>query len=136
MLIAGVSTRALAVSAARAGYRVTAVDAFGDADLRAVAEVLPLAPTVARGATPAAAAARAARAVTADAVAYTSNFENYPEAVATLARGRRLLGNPPAVLAQVRNPIVLMRALRHAGFAVPATRASAPPAPSSRSAGC
>ena len=42
VLIAGVSTRALAVSAARAGYRVTAVDAFGDLDLRAVAEVLPL----------------------------------------------------------------------------------------------
>ena len=44
VLIAGVSTRALAVSAARAGYRVTAVDAFGDADLREVAEVLPLRP--------------------------------------------------------------------------------------------
>jgi predicted ATP-grasp superfamily ATP-dependent carboligase len=66
--------------------------------------------------------------VAADAVAYTSNFENYPEAVSALARGRRLLGNPPAVLTRVRNPIVLMRVLHHRGFAVPATRASAPPA--------
>ena len=127
VLIAGVSTRALAVSAARAGCRVTAVDAFGDADLREVAEVLPVCPDGAGRFTPTAAAA-AARAVTADAVAYTSNFENYPEAVSTLVRGRLLLGNPPAVLSQVRNPITLTRVLRQRGFAVPATRASAPPA--------
>ncbi len=124
VLIAGVSTRALAVSAARAGYRVTAVDAFGDADLREVAEVLPVGSV---GYTPSA-AATAARAVAADSVAYTSNFENYPEAVSELARGRLLLGNPPAVLTRVRNPIVLMRVLRQRGFAVPLTRASAPPA--------
>jgi uncharacterized protein len=127
VLIAGVSTRALAVSAARAGYRVTAVDAFGDADLREVAEVLPVRPDGPPRYTPAAAAA-AARAVAADAVAYTSNFENYPEAVSALARGQLLLGNPPAVLTRVRNPIVLMRVLRQRGFVVPATRASAPPA--------
>lgn len=127
VLIAGVSTRALAVSAARAGYRVTAVDAFGDADLREVAEVLPLCPGGATRYTPAAAAA-AGRAVTADAVAYTSNFENFPEAVSALARGRLLLGNPAAVLTQVRNPLILARALRQRGFPVPATRASAPPA--------
>jgi hypothetical protein len=126
VLIAGVSTRALTVSAVRAGYRVTAVDAFGDADLREVAEVLPVCDGAARY-TPAAAAA-ACRAVMADAVAYTSNFENFPEAVSALARGRRLLGNPAAVLTQVRNPIILARVLRQRGFAVPATRASAPPA--------
>jgi predicted ATP-grasp superfamily ATP-dependent carboligase len=126
VLIAGVSTRALAVSAAHAGYRVTAVDAFGDADLRAVAEVLPVPRSGGARYTPAAAAA-AARAVAADAVAYTSNFENYPEAVSALARGRRLLGNAPATLTRVRNPIVLMRVLRQRGFAVPTTRASAPP---------
>jgi predicted ATP-grasp superfamily ATP-dependent carboligase len=127
VLIAGVSTRALAVSAAHAGYRVTAVDAFGDADLREIAEVLPVRPDGATRYTPAAAVA-AGRAVTADAVAYTSNFENFPEAVSALARGRRLLGNPAAVLTQVRNPIILARVLRQRGFAVPETRASAPPA--------
>jgi hypothetical protein len=126
VLIAGVSTRALAASAARAGYRVTAVDAFGDADLRAVAEVLPLRQEGRTRFGPAAAAA-AARSVEADLVAYTSNFENYPEAVAALSRGRHLLGNPAAVLRAVRNPIELMRALHSRGFAVPATRASVPP---------
>ena len=44
ILLAGVSTRALAESAVRAGYRVVAVDAFGDADLRAVAEVVAAQP--------------------------------------------------------------------------------------------
>ena len=128
VLIAGVSTRALAVSAARAGYRVTAVDAFGDADLR---ERSRGAPVCADGAGALYAggrgAPRAAR-VTADAVAYTSNFENHPEAVAALARGRLLLGNPPAVLAQVRNPFA-----PHARAA--ATRLRRPGDPRERAAG-
>lgn len=128
VLIAGVSTRALAASADRAGYRVTAVDAFGDADLRAVAEVVALRREDGVPYGPEAAVA-AARAIAAGAVAYTASFENYPRAVAALARGRRLLGNPAPVLARVRHPLTLMRALRERGFAVPATRASAPPPP-------
>jgi predicted ATP-grasp superfamily ATP-dependent carboligase len=120
VLLAGVSTRALAESAARAGYRVTAVDPFGDADLRAVAEVVPVRPYRAE------AAAEVARLVPARWVAYTSNFENHPGAVAELARGRQLLGNPPHVLEGVRNPLQLARTLAGNGFAVPRTRASAP----------
>src|SRR5436190_1086634 len=126
LLIAGVSTRALAASAAGASYRVTAVDAFGDIDLRALAEVLPSG--VGPGRFGPAEAAESARRVPASLVAYTANFENYPDAVAALAAGRRLLGNSPAVLRRVRNPITLMRALRGRGFAVPETRASPPSA--------
>jgi uncharacterized protein len=124
LLVAGVSTRALAASAARAGHRVTAVDAFGDIDLRALAEVLPSGNGTGRFSP--AEAAEKARTVPASLVAYTASFENYPDAVAALAAGRRLLGNPPAVLRRVRNPITLMRALRRQGFAVPETRASPP----------
>ena len=126
LLVAGVTTRALAVSAARAGWRVTAVDAFGDADLRAVATVVTLSGHGRARFTPAA-AAHASGPVIADAVAYTSNFENHPAAVAALSVGRRLLGNTPEVLEQIRNPLILMRSLRRRGFVVPATRASAPP---------
>ena len=43
VLIAGVSTRGLAESAARAGYDVIAVDGFGDLDLRARARAVFLA---------------------------------------------------------------------------------------------
>src|SRR5262245_43868265 len=120
VLLAGVSTRALAQSAARAGYRVSAVDPFGDVDLRAVADVVPLRPFGADG------VARLARSVPAHLVAYTSNLENHPGLVAELARGRRLLGNPPDVLTQVRNPLLLARAVAAGGLAGPRTRASAP----------
>ncbi len=125
LIIAGVTTRALAQSAARAGWQVTAIDAFGDQDLRAVAMVMD-ARTGAATRFSARAAAMAARDMEADAAAFTSNFENYPDAVARLSRGRRLLGNSPDVLAQIRNPITLMRAFRRRGFAVPATRATPP----------
>jgi predicted ATP-grasp superfamily ATP-dependent carboligase len=123
VLIAGVTTRAIAVSAAHAGYRVTAVDAFGDLDLRAVADVITLGPAAGTRFDPLAAAIAGER-VPAGLVAYTSNLENHPKAVERLARGRRLLGNPPAVLIRVRNPIALSALLRRRGFATPATRAT------------
>lgn len=130
VVVAGVATRALALSAVRAGYEVTAIDAFGDVDLRAEAEVISLRR---EGGTPfsSLAAARLALTVNAEAAAYTSNFENHPDAVLLLAEGRRLLGNTPPVLEQIRNPVTLMRALRRRGFAVPSTRASAPRSASS-----
>jgi len=123
VLLAGVTTRALAVSAARAGYRVTAVDAFGDLDLRTVADVITLGPTPGTRFDPLAAAIAGER-VPASLVAYTSNLENHPNAVERLARGRCLLGNSPAVLTRVRNPIALSSLLRRRGFATPATRAT------------
>jgi uncharacterized protein len=122
LLVAGVTTRALAVSAARAGFRVTAIDAFGDLDLRAAAEVVlarPAQPGHAYGPMEAAAAGSALRV---DFAAYTSNFENYPEAVARLARGRRLMGNRPSTLLRVRDPIEVMRVLRRNGLAAPESR--------------
>jgi predicted ATP-grasp superfamily ATP-dependent carboligase len=114
VLIAGVSARAAAESAARAGFRVTAIDAFGDLDQHPSVTVH----TVPRTFT-AHAAARAARGVACDAVAYLSSFENHPTAVAMLIAGRALWGNPADVLQRVRNPRVLSHALRRRGFAVP-----------------
>jgi uncharacterized protein len=125
VVIAGVSTRALAVSAVRAGYQVTAVDAFADLDLRSVADIIPLRPELGTAYSPHAAVA-ATRGVAADMIVYTSNFENYPAAVARLGNGRQLLGNKSGVLIRVRHPVGLSRSLRRAGFVVPETRASAP----------
>jgi predicted ATP-grasp superfamily ATP-dependent carboligase len=124
LLVAGVTTRPLAASAARAGWTVTAADAFGDLDLRACAQVLV--PRDASGGFDPAIAASAARTVPAPFAAYTSNFENHPAAVALLARGRRLLGNPPRVLRRVRDPLELIHTLRRLGFATPLTRAAPP----------
>src|SRR5213593_5314532 len=115
--IAGVSTRAAAGSAARAGFDVTAIDAFADVDqhpsVRAVSIPRPFTPG---------AAARAARRVDCDAAAYLSNFENYPDAVRLLAAHRALWGNSPDVLRCVRDPVRLSRALRARGIATPAVQ--------------
>jgi predicted ATP-grasp superfamily ATP-dependent carboligase len=117
VLVAGLSTRAAAESAGRAGFRVTAIDAFGDLDQHPLVAALTLERKFS-----AHAAARAAQGIECDAVAYLSSFENHPKAVATLARGRALWGNPPAVLRRVRDPLALARALGERGFAVPAAR--------------
>jgi uncharacterized protein len=124
LLVAGVTTRPLAASAARAGWEVTAVDAFGDLDLQSFARVIALRRE--DGGFHPSAAAAAARRISADAVAYTSNFENHPSAVAALAAGRLLLGNPASVLQRVRDPLRLMRTLRRLGFQTPGTRARPP----------
>jgi len=125
VLIAGVTTRPFAISAAQAGYRVTAVDGFGDCDLRLVADVIVARSRSGERYGPAQAAAAGAQ-VAADWVAYTSNFENHPRAVARLSEGRKLLGNPPDVLRRSRDPLELMRVLRHHGLPSPETRMRAP----------
>jgi len=66
------------------------------------------------------AVARVSRSIECDAVVYLSSFENHPNAVATLAAGRALWGNPPDVLRRVRDPLLLAAALRDRGFAAPA----------------
>jgi uncharacterized protein len=124
-MIAGVTTRALAASAARAGYHVTAIDAFGDRDLRAVANVIVAAQSPGARYSPRRVAAAAAK-VPASAVAYTSNFENYPAEVSSLARGRELLGNPPQVLERVRDPMKLSQTLRRLGCPAPLVRFTPP----------
>ena len=130
LLVAGVTTRPVAVSATRAGWVVTAADAFGDLDLRACADVLV--PLAAGGGFDPATAALATRDLPAEFAAYTASFENHPAAVAALARGRRLLGNPPAVLRRVRDPLDLMHRLRRLGFETPLARATAPRVPLDR----
>ena len=124
VLIAGISTRAAAESAARAGFQVTALDAFGDLDQHPEVRSLSMPRDFGRPATPAA-IARAARSIDCDAVAYLSSFENHPRAVAALASGRTLLGNRPEVLRRVRDPIELAGALSRRGFRVPRIRTNA-----------
>jgi predicted ATP-grasp superfamily ATP-dependent carboligase len=128
VVIAGVSTRALSVSAARAGYQVTAIDPFGDLDLRAVARVKALRRDNGAEFSPLA-AAKVAEGIPKSMIVYTSNFENYPTAVGRLARHHRMLGNSPAVLRQVRDPLAVMRLLRREGFVTPTSRATAPSFP-------
>ncbi len=127
VLIAGVSTRGFAESAARAGYDVVAVDGFGDLDLRARAAAVALA-RQRTGRFGVAAAVRAAAGLSRDAVCYVASFENHPRAVAALTAEREgaLWGNPPAVLARVRDPVRVADALAARGFATLLVRRGAP----------
>ena len=114
VLIAGVSTRAAAESAARVGFAVTAIDAFGDLDQHPSVQAHSL-----EGAFSPDAASRLAATVECEAVAYVSNYENHPDAVARLAQGRALWGNAPDVLERVRDPLRLTQTLRRRGCAAP-----------------
>jgi len=122
-VIVGVSTRAFAESAFRAGYRCRTVDAFGDLDQKAMVENVALMRDIGREYNAAAAVALARG--WPGAAAYVANLENHPAAVRRLAAGRRLLGNDPAVIARVRDPFALAAALRARGLRVPLTLAPA-----------
>jgi predicted ATP-grasp superfamily ATP-dependent carboligase len=120
VLIAGFSTRALAESAVRAAFDVTAIDAFDDLDQHPSVRTIPVS---AESGKPfgAPSVAERSRAVRADAVTYSSNFENHPSAVSLLSDGRQLWGNPPDVLRRVRDPLVLSQALSRRGLPVAET---------------
>jgi hypothetical protein len=125
VVIAGVSTRAAAESAARAGFTVTAIDAFGDLDQHPAVRSLSL-PRDPASPFSAHAAAEAARTIDADAAVYLSPFENHRAAVESLAEGRTLWGNPADVLRRVRDPFLLAGSLRRQGCATPMTRVDVP----------
>ncbi len=128
-LVVGVSTRAIAESARRAGHDVTTIDAFGDLDQKALCPNVSLRE---RGLSYSATAfLELARDLAYDAVVYAGGLENHPSVVAELARGRVLLGNAPDVLEKVRDPRCLFATLASDGFAVPAIVAEGTPAPSS-----
>jgi len=128
VLIAGFSTRALAESAAVAGFEVTAIDAFSDLDQHPSVRSISIASETGLLFS-APAAAHRSRDFDCDAVAYSSNFENHPAAVGRLAAGRHLWGNAPAVLRRVRDPFLISQALDRRALPFPRTVRStdAPP---------
>ncbi|MBV9197531.1 MAG: ATP-grasp domain-containing protein [Solirubrobacterales bacterium] len=114
VLVVALSARMLAELAVADGYEVTALDRFGDVDLRAVAA----------GATAASndALAALARDADANAVVYGAGLENRPDLVADLSRRLELLGTPPERLAAVRDPWAVAAAARAVGARAPETR--------------
>jgi predicted ATP-grasp superfamily ATP-dependent carboligase len=129
ILIAGLTTRAIAESAVRANAAVVTVDDFGDLDQQRLCETHSL-----RGrglAYSAAAILETAEELAYDAVMFCGGLENHPDVVATLARDRLLLGNAPDSLRRVRDPGELFRYLARRGFAVPDTRFTDDPLPGS-----
>ena len=120
ILIVGISVRAMVESAVHSGYAVMALDAFGDQDLRALAESFSLHHDL-HSRYSSSALYRASRQLSFDAVAYTSNLENHPEILKRIAGRRPIIGNPPQAIRSVRDWKTLFSGLRQAGFNVPET---------------
>ncbi|HEU4586235.1 MAG TPA: ATP-grasp domain-containing protein [Gemmatimonadaceae bacterium] len=112
VLLVGVSTRAMAESAVRAGYDVLSVDGYGDLDNPA-SPALSLRRDFGVDYTArAVASAAAGLELEYDAVCYGSTLENHPGDVALLASRAELWGNPPRVLRRARSAVTLSRLLR------------------------
>lgn len=119
-LLLGLSTRALAESAARVGQPVFSLDYFGDRDQKSLVENysllrdfnLPFS---------AANLLRASDGLKFDNIVYTSNLENYPQVVAALARRAEVLGNGAEVLAPIRDWSVLRPFCRQESILHPPT---------------
>lgn len=134
LVVAALSARLLAEAAARDGYRVIALDAFGDADTRRAAALWQ--PIGQRGALRLDArrvldalgeiGARAAQAGVIGWVA-GSDFECEPELLERGAALLPLIGTAPAAVRRVREPVSFFAALGALGLPHPQTRLAAPP---------
>jgi predicted ATP-grasp superfamily ATP-dependent carboligase len=120
ILVAGISVRAMVASAIRSGYTVLALDAFGDRDLKSIVEAYALQRDFNVRYSPHA-LCEASRQFFYDAVAYTSNLENYPKIIQRLAGSRKIVGNSPQTVVAVRHWAELFDRLERAGFPVPET---------------
>ena len=132
LLLVALSARALAQSAARAGFSSVAVDAFGDEDARAACLELRVAPDVQTSFAHCdldALVAPLVRAYQPAGIVYGSGFEDCPDQLIRLARHAPLFGAPPAAVAHAKDPIRFARACEAAGLAHPQVRTTCPSRP-------
>lgn len=108
VLIAALSGRALAASARRAGYAPLVADLFNDLDTRQLATAsVQTRGCLSRGFGQAAlleSLDRLAALRTPEGVVYGSGFEDRPALLRAMASRHKLLGNPPEVIALVKDP--------------------------------
>jgi uncharacterized protein len=123
VFIVGVSTRAAAESAARAGFDVTALDGYADLDQHPAVRALSLPKDFGKTFSHDAVVS-AARTISSDAVVYLSDLENHPGAVDALGAGRALWGNASEVLQRIRDPELLAHQFAERGIRAPRVIAS------------
>lgn len=132
-LIAASSARALAASAARAGYRVSAVDLFNDADLIEIVDRSARAARRKSGGFAAGAFLTAAARLAPPGArpkfgfVYGSGFEDRPELLARIAKRFAVFGNRASVLRRCKDPVRLARLLGGLGLPHPGIRMAPPP---------
>jgi uncharacterized protein len=123
-LIAASSGRALAQSAYRAGIPVHVLDLFADQDTQCLARTAVAIPGQDGGFDSERLLETAARVNVTDNIAgliVGSGFEDRPELLESLSRGRRLLGNPPEVIRLVKDPGCFFSLLDRLGIPHPET---------------
>jgi uncharacterized protein len=144
-LIAAISGRMLAQSAARGGYAVQVLDLFNDLDTRRYAQrsrkvagrdgglagfdraaLLAAAQEISLSPTPGERAGERGRASARPAVVYGSGFEDDPDLLRELARGRQLFGNSPQTVRRVKDPHVFFPLLDELDIPHPAVRFDPP----------
>lgn len=109
VLLLGASIRAMAASAARAGFAPSGADLFGDRDTVEIASVTQIANY------PDGLAAFASHCPSSN-WAYTGGLENYPEIVERLSASHRLLGCDHIALGQLRSQTQLQQWAVKAGL--------------------
>lgn len=132
LVIAGLTVRLMAESAARAGWRVLGLDAFGDLDTQRVCQVWTPAGSGAPLLDPERVLAglrRYARDPRVRGWVACSGFEGMPDVLAEGARILPLLGSAPHNFARVRDPHHFFATLDALGLAHPEVRFDAPEAP-------
>lgn len=130
VLIAALSGRALAAAAARAGDRVIVLDRFADEDTVRTAVGCAVVPKGRYGFARAALLAAVRRLQgQVRGLVYGAGLEHSPAVLAELADIVPLLGNPPEVLAVVKDPFRFAALLSRHGLPHPATRRAAPASP-------
>lgn len=119
ILIVGASARAAAESAVTAGFRVTAIDMFGDADLRRICEVhVPRRwPQD---------VARLAAELPPQPWMYTGALENWPTIIRRISARHEPRGNDEQTVRGVRDAVSLAKTVTAAGFRMPETVAELP----------
>ena len=128
LVVVAISGRALAQSAAKSRSRVVVLDAFGDRDTRAIAEVVRVGADDGVAIDP----GRLIAALGAEprgsglAIVVGSGFEGTPELASRLARYGRVYANDAAVVAALKDPEIGIALLRASGWRVPPTQREAP----------
>ncbi len=131
MLVVAISGRALAASARRAGYRVAVIDLFDDVDTRALAvKSVRAAGSLRSGFRSGALVTAAGRLAPAPLpIVYGSGFDRRTRLLARMAKGRVLLGNPPAIVRRLKHPASFFPMLDRLDIPYPATTLERPAQP-------
>lgn len=129
LLVASLSARALTRSARRGGFRVLAIDGFGDADTYQAAAKVRTIPCDAGGFQAEVLLGEIGKLVHGELLAglvYGSGFEERPELLDRLAETCRLYGNSPETVSRVKEPSHWSAALDALGLHYPETMLQPP----------